>query len=167
MLKRTDFYLQSIKEFFYPCMIMIMISILIPDESMKLLYDTLIYLLARIPLNIITILLWNFLNAIIIFLLSMIKREWVSFFITLNGFALGLMIGRYQYNIGLLISLLFPHAFFETTAIIILCSEFKIISFYRKTQNIGIIRQAWNIIIFICFPLFLFAALIEGLRFYH
>lgn len=166
MHHRSYFYLQTTKEFFYSCILAILFCISFPNQLVFSVYTVLVQVLTQIPLNISTILLWNLLNAWLIFLLGKIRKEFISFFIALNGIALGLMIGLYQNNISLLLSLLFPHAFFETMGIILLCSEFKIISYFQKTIHIEEIRKSWNIIIFICIPLFVFAALIEGLRFH-
>ena len=88
----TNFYrLESLKEFFIAFLCAILFSFWMPRDSVLLVQGFFIKVLSNIPINMLSILMANILSMIIILLLGIWKKEWVSFFMSLNGFALGII----------------------------------------------------------------------------
>ncbi|MGL4347544.1 MAG: hypothetical protein ACRCR9_05645, partial [Chitinophagaceae bacterium] len=125
--------------------------------------QALIFLLTRVPITIFSILLFNLLTMLFILFCGLYRKELVSFFVVLNGTALGIIFSLYQYDISKVLPLLLPHGVFETALLLIFCSELKILSDAYKKQDITIIRRSWFVLLVVCMPLWLLSGILEGI----
>ena len=159
----TNFYrLESLKEFFIAFLCAILFSFWMPRDSVLLVQGFFIKVLSNIPINMLSILMANILSMIIILLLGIWKKEWVSFFMSLNGFALGIISFLYIGQWAILFTLLFPHAFLETGMIVFYGAEVKHLSLAYQQKNREQIKKSLIFIIGVCVPLLLISALLES-----
>lgn len=155
-------YILTLKEFFLSIVFAVLFSMVLPGSILTIIQNTFIKALTLIPINMISLIIVNTLNALLILLLGLWQRESVSFFVVLNGFALGIMSSLFDYQIDIIIPLLLPHALFETAFIIIYCTEIKRLSDAYRTNDTVKFKKSKRIILFLCIPLLIFSALLEG-----
>ena len=158
----TNKYLQSIREYIFAIICAILFSITIPTDSIQSIQNVFIYFLSLIPLTTPSLLLVNLGTMILILICGLKYIESVSFFIVLNGIAFGIILAMYKATILTFISLVFPHSIFETSLMIIYCSQVKFLSKAYKQKDHQQIKYSWQIIFFVCIPLWLFSGILEG-----
>ncbi|MGL4676903.1 MAG: stage II sporulation protein M [Brevinema sp.] len=155
-------YIQTLREYVFSIILSILLLVIIPAGSIDYIQQGFIFLLTRFPITSISILLVNLSTMLFILFCGLYHKEFVSFFVVLNGVALGVIFSLYQYDILTVLPFLFPHGLFETAMILIFCSEVKILSSAYKEHNNSMIRRSWCILIIVCVPLWLLAGILEG-----
>lgn len=156
-----QFFLQSLKEFFYSCFITFTVSLLLPQLWLYQLFFSFSNVIVHIPFSFYSLLLSNLFSGLLLFFLGIRNDRFITFFLILNGSLLGLTLGFLK-NVSIITGLLFPHAFFETPAIIVLAALIRLYSAAIGLQHKKISMQ----IIILCFglviPLFIISAFLEA-----
>lgn len=152
---------QTFKEYFLSVIFSTLFLLAIPQDSASILQQGLISLLTIVPMTMINILIMNLLTMILIIFCGIIKIQMISFFIVLNGTALGIMISIYKNMLNKFIEALFPHTIIETILILVFCSLVKFLSISYRNKKKSDIKKYWVLILSICIPLWLLAGYLE------
>lgn len=154
------YYRQTAIEF----VLAISLFIILPDT---VIFDKLeqwvFSIFSSIPITFLSILIANVLSMVIIYQFGVKYPAFVSFFTVLNGAALGIIARKFvdTNTLSLLWDLLYPHALFETSAIIIFCGSVKQISISKKNQQNKNMVFGYTMLWFISIPLFMIALFLE------
>ncbi|MGL4562398.1 MAG: stage II sporulation protein M [Brevinema sp.] len=132
------------------------------DESLYI-QTFFVSIFSKIPVTFGAIFLANTSSMIVIYYLGLVNVLFVTFFLLLNGMALGTMVMLYFNRYLELFDILIPHAIFETCAIISFCGAVKCISDGRKHMNPEKKWHGYQIMMMISIPLFIIALVTEVL----
>lgn len=156
-------YFQSIREYILAIICAILFSMVMPTDLVKEIQNIFVSMLSLVPITTPMLLLANSGTMILILILGLKYIESVSFFLVLNGFAFGIILSLYRSTLAWFFSLLFPHFLFETILIIIYCSQVKTLSNAYTKKDQKQIKYSWQIILFVCLPLWLISSILEGM----
>lgn len=156
-----QFFLRSLKEFFYSCFIAFTVSLLLPQSWLYKLFFSFSSMIVHIPFSFYSLLLSNFCSGLLIFFLGIRNDRFITFFLILNGSLLGISLAFLK-NISIITGLLFPHAFFETPAIIALAALIRLYSAGIGSQHKKISIQTIILCFGLVIPLFIISAFLEA-----
>ncbi|SFB85075.1 Stage II sporulation protein M [Brevinema andersonii] len=156
-----QFFIHSLKEFFYSCFIALTACLLLPQVWLYNLFFSLSNMISYIRFSFYTLLLSNLCSGLLIFFWGTRNDRFITFFLILNGTLLGVTLAFLK-NISIIAGLLFPHAFFETPAIIALAALIRFYSASISTQHKKISIQTIILCFGLVIPLFIISAFLEA-----
>lgn len=155
------YLIQTIKEYYLSIVFSFLLMLILPNSIASIIQQSLIHILTAFPISFQNILVANLLSMLAILCFGLTHYLFVSFFVSINGIALGIMMFIYKNNLPELFNLLFPHVILETLLIILFSSVVKLLSLAYREKQYAKIPKYWCFIVFVCLPMWLLSSYLE------